>query len=589
MGMAGTEIVVDGSASDDVGWLNCGARITVLGDVTNGAHNAGAQGILYVQGGGGARCDTMTKHNPRFEPLESWYFRDVGDSFAEFKAGGISVVCGVNPRKPDNILGYRPCVGMVGGTIYFRGPVQGFSDKDVQLQALTAQDWDWLVAGMRPYLTAIERLGHLEELTRDRDEWRKLAAYTPAEKAVRRKRRLPAREFRAKFWEREVGKGGIFGDMLDHPPFTLLPYVTTGQNRRQKPVWSNERTLAPCVGACPSGIPSHRRYQLIRQGREQEALELALRSTPFPAAVCGEICPNLCMKACTRKSIDRPLDLKGLGKASRDLRTPEPAAATGRKVAVIGGGPAGLAAAWQLAQNGHAVEVYEAGERLGGRLWKAVQKGKLPAAVLEKDLARIAEIGIRLHTGRGVGRELFARLDKDIDGIVVAVGAQDRDGRGLSFLPPSIHHDRGKIRVNDLGQTDDLKVFGAGDAVSRGLATHAIGSGRRAAEALHATMMGFTYEPEGRPVIVGERLKLDYYEPRRGGDSSLRGEADRCVSCGSCRDCRLCETTCFSGAISRRELGNGELAYEVDDEKCIGCGFCAGTCPCGVWEMVENF
>ncbi|KJR41471.1 glutamate synthase subunit alpha domain-containing protein, partial [Candidatus Magnetoovum chiemensis] len=63
MGMFGTEIIVNGSVSDDVGWINCGAKITVLGDVTNGAHNAAAQGILYVQGGGGARCDTMTKHN----------------------------------------------------------------------------------------------------------------------------------------------------------------------------------------------------------------------------------------------------------------------------------------------------------------------------------------------------------------------------------------------------------------------------------------------------------------------------------------------------------------------------------------------
>src|SRR4030042_2544521 len=128
MGMLGTEILVNGSVSDDVGWLNCGAKITVLGDVTNGAFNAAAQGVLYVQGSGGARCDTMTKQNPRFEPPQSWYFRDVGDSFAEFKAGGIAVVCGVNSRNPNNILGYRPCVGMVGGTIYFRGPIQGYSD-----------------------------------------------------------------------------------------------------------------------------------------------------------------------------------------------------------------------------------------------------------------------------------------------------------------------------------------------------------------------------------------------------------------------------------------------------------------------------
>src|SRR3989304_8842782 len=149
MGMLGTEIFVKGGGSEDVGWLNCGAKITVLGDVTNGAFNAAAQGVLYVQGSGGARWDTMTKHNPRFDPPQSWYFRDVGDTFAEFKAGGIAVVCGVKPRNPENILGYRPCVGMVGGAIYFRGPIKGYSGKDVRLLGLTPPDWDWLRGDMK--------------------------------------------------------------------------------------------------------------------------------------------------------------------------------------------------------------------------------------------------------------------------------------------------------------------------------------------------------------------------------------------------------------------------------------------------------
>ncbi len=87
MGMPGTVIVAKGSVSDDAGWLNCGAKITVLGDVTNGAFNAAAQGVLYVQGSGGARCDTMTKHNPRFDPPQSWYFRNVGDSLQNSRPG----------------------------------------------------------------------------------------------------------------------------------------------------------------------------------------------------------------------------------------------------------------------------------------------------------------------------------------------------------------------------------------------------------------------------------------------------------------------------------------------------------------------
>jgi hypothetical protein len=106
------------------------------------------------------RCDTMTKHNPRFDPPQSWYFRNVGDSFAEFKAGGIAVVCGVNSRNPQNILGYRPCVGMVGGTIYFRGKIQEYSERDVKLLDLTPQDWEWLKVNLKPYLEAIDRTGY---------------------------------------------------------------------------------------------------------------------------------------------------------------------------------------------------------------------------------------------------------------------------------------------------------------------------------------------------------------------------------------------------------------------------------------------
>src|SRR5512135_2199150 len=186
MGMSGTEIVVNGSTSDDVGWINCGARITVLGDVTNGAHNAAAQGVLYVQGSGGARCDTMTKRNPRFEPPQSWYFRNVGDSFAEFKAGGIAVICGVDPRDPEDVLGYKPCVGMVGGTIYFRGKVKGFSERDVKLVDITAQDWEWLKTNMKPYLEAIDRMSYYKELTKSAVDWKKLMAYTPQEKRSRK-------------------------------------------------------------------------------------------------------------------------------------------------------------------------------------------------------------------------------------------------------------------------------------------------------------------------------------------------------------------------------------------------------------------
>ena len=102
MGFPGTLIDVVGPASDDVGWLNAGAQITIRGNATNGAGNAMAQGKIYVAGDIGARGMTMTKHNPRFEPPELWVLGTVGDSFAEFMAGGVAEKVNVEKKKIQN-------------------------------------------------------------------------------------------------------------------------------------------------------------------------------------------------------------------------------------------------------------------------------------------------------------------------------------------------------------------------------------------------------------------------------------------------------------------------------------------------------
>ena len=84
-------------------------------------------------------------------------------------------------------------------------------------------------------------------------------------------------------------------------------------------------------------------------------------------------------------------------------------------------------------------------------------------------------------------------------------------------------------------------------------------------------------------------MKAAYYEGNPGGKVfEAKAEAEACMSCGSCRDCRMCEQACYHGAISRVEHEGGAYEYVVDAGKCIGCGICAGICPCGVWEMREN-
>ncbi|MBI5666247.1 MAG: FAD-dependent oxidoreductase [Nitrospirae bacterium] len=706
MGMFGTEIVINGSVSDDAGWINCGAKITVLGDVTNGAHNAAGQGILYVQGGGGARCDTMTKHNPRFDPPQSWYFRDIGDTFAEFKAGGIAVVCGVNPRNPENILGYRPCVGMVGGVVYFRGPIQGYSAGDVQLLDLTDQDWQWLTENMEPYLEAIERTEYYDDLTSSKDTWKKLIPFTAQERARKKVFKMSIAEFRSNIWESGIGKGGIFAEYMTHPS-TVLPYVTTGEHRRYKPVWNNFKYAPPCESACPSGIPTQKRAQLIREGKLKEALQLMLQYSPLPASVCGEICPNLCMQSCTRAQVDAPLNIKELGKASVDLKLPKRGKKTGKKVAVIGGGPGGLSAAWQLALKGHNVDLYEAAEKLGGKLELCIPRERMPQEILQKELARFEEIGVKVHLGAMVNKKQFEDIYKKHDSVVIACGAhkprmmnvpgsddivsaydflkginigdvpnlKDKkvvvigagnvgmdvaaqayhcgakevtavdiqrpaafgkeleiaealgtkivwpkftekfvkkekriyftDGSSLDadvvvvsigdtplteFLPPSVHTNKqGWIEADEVGHTSDPKVFAIGDATKLGLVTHAIGHGRKSADAIHALLSGRSYYmPAPKPMVSYDKIKTSYYDICKGEPFKPETEATRCMSCAVCRDCHMCEATCYYGAISRKDTPDGSYEYVVDENLCIGCSFCAGICPCGVWEMAEN-
>ncbi len=727
LGYPNTFIEIMGPVSDDVGWLNAGAEIVVHGNAGNGLANAMAQGKVYVAGNTGSRGMTMTKSNPRFAPPEVWVLGSVGDYFGEFMAGGIAVICGVNGQDPDNVLGYRPLVGMVGGKVFFRGPHGGFSQADAKLTPISHSDWQWLAENMSIYLDRIDRSDLLETLS-VRDEWQLIAARTPLEKAVVQRRSMAS--FYKESWEKELGPGGLIGDLtsLDRSPIPLIP---TGEMRRFVPVWANRKYKAPCEAACPTGIPVHDRWRLIREGRVDEAVDMALAYTPFPATVCGYLCPNPCMQSCTRQIGKMvPIDTSLIGKASIKAGVPKLPELSGHRIAVIGGGPAGLSIAWQLRLKGHEAVIYDRSKILGGKISAVIPESRIPKEVLTSELERVRKVIPHVNLQQGLVKEDLERLKNDFDFIVLATGAQKPrilpvpgkelmitahdflaaartdaihpgnrivvigagnvgcdvateahrlgakeltlidvqrpaafgkereeaeavgavfrwpcftreitkegvvldsgeilpadtvvvsigDMPELDFLPEGVETDRGFVKVSEIYQTTDPHIFSVGDMVRPGLLTDAIGAGRKTATAIceiidgKRPLMGSTaggnrFEQDNidlttsefygvhdsawddRDAIDKARVSLEYFDPRITEFEDQEHCGSQCASCGSCRDCGICVSICPQAAISREARGGVNYEYVVDPDKCIGCFFCAGACPCGVWELVAN-
>ena len=435
-GLEGTEIIVEGSAPADAGWLNAGAELTILGDAGDTTAHCAASGKIYVAGRVGTRSGSLMKHDPAYPAPEFWVLKRTGSFCFEFMGGGIAVICGVGCENVNSILGNRTCAGMVGGTIYVRGPVNGLAE-DVWMLDLDDSDREFLAAGMPTFLDKIERKELLQELT-DFSSWKKIVAKTNAERRVHS--RITMHEFRMQKWV----EGGIFGDLLNDDYLDVGGLVNTGSGRLKIPHWQDKKFGAPCQVACPSNIPTQDRINLLRQNKPEEALQLVLKYSPFPASVCGEVCPNPCMDACSRQYVDKSVSMASLGRLSRDIPAPATAPDTGKKIAVIGGGPGGLSAAWQARLAGHEVTVFEADIEVGGKLRQVIPTDRLPENSLQSEIKRIKDLGIEIKTNTSVDAELFEKIRKDHDAVVISSGAHnavvipfpghERMVKGLDFL-----------------------------------------------------------------------------------------------------------------------------------------------------------
>jgi Fe-S-cluster-containing hydrogenase component 2 len=142
--------------------------------------------------------------------------------------------------------------------------------------------------------------------------------------------------------------------------------------------------------------------------------------------------------------------------------------------------------------------------------------------------------------------------------------------------------------VDEHHQTTDPQIFAIGDVVKPGLLTDAIGAGRKVAQAISDIIEGKRPSGDARQMIDRRRISLEYFDPRITSYEDTAHCGSQCSSCGACRDCGICIAVCPYNAISRHDKGGVDYEYVVDDSRCIGCGFCAGACPCGIWDLVVN-
>ena len=539
--------------------------------------------------------------------------------------------------------------------------------------------------------------------------------------------------------------------------------------------------LAPCLDTCPAGndirlwlntISQRDKNNLSLEAAFDLAFRLASANNPLPA-VMGRVCPHPCEDKCNRKEKDGSVGINSLERFLGDwaldrklkLSVLAPAGSHTEKIAVVGGGPAGLSAAYQLASRGYKVTIFESLPEAGGMLRYGIPDYRLPRSVLDAEIQRIVDLGVELRCSTAIGKEVtFESLQKDFDAVFVAIGAhqgkkirvQGEDGpmvyTGTEFLrqvalgkPPPVgkkvavigggdtaidaarvclrlpadaanvssrlgadvtlfyrrtrtempaieaevvgameenvkieflaapakivRDESGKVvklviqrmRLGDpdasgrrspvpiegdlievdcdtvitavsqepdfkavggalgatrwleadgWGKTSIPKVWTGGDNVNLGLATIAVGQGRKAAEAIHASLRGEEPTvPSHGPEIKAQRIKIDFYEPKpRAERTHLEAEtrlaqphveiehgitqgqaveeASRCFSCGLCFGCERCWMYCTPSCFTKlSEHGPGSY-YKVKLDTCDGCKKCVDECPCGMLDMV---
>lgn len=366
--------------------------------------------------------------------------------------------------------------------------------------------------------------------------------------------------------------------------------------------------IGPCRGVCPAHLETPKMIRRIAAGQFREALIIVKESIALPA-ILGRICPELCEKGCRRAAQDGSVSVCALKRfvADADLASENPflpacAPASGKRVAILGAGPAGLAAAYYLLQQGHACTLFDDHDQPGGMLRYGVSEETLPRAVLDAEIGVIERMGMEFRGGIRVGVNFsLEALRREFDAVLIAVGEVKRSGPPdpeLTLTPQGIQTNRRSMQANLPA------VFVAGSAIlpSRH-AVRAVADGKAAAESIHRYLAGATAERDEKEfsVHIG-RLEAEEVQPflriaspeRRieptGGKENgfspeeARREAARCLHC-DCRKAEGCKLRRYAVEYEanpnhfkgeRREFAMDDTHPLVVFEpgKCIACGVC---------------
>ena len=327
--------------------------------------------------------------------------------------------------------------------------------------------------------------------------------------------------------------------------------------------------VAPCMAACPAGNDLRQIHYLLQQSRLDEALSRLKQTMPFPA-LAGRLCHRPCEKPCSRHALDESVNIAGIETflGDRDLKRsvlPVPLRHL-FKVAVIGAGTAGLAAAWYLTEAGFPVTVFEAGEKAGSH----IRENKTCAAILDTYVDQLQSMGTEVRHACRISLN-YACWKEDLEdmgfrAVVIATGSP-LNGEAPQGLELS---ESGRIKVDShTFQSSVRTIFAVGDAaLDNASEVQTMISGKKAAQAIGNILqganadMGMHFRRHTLPSRSPSGLeRLSRHPPTADGSMTLESaleESQRCLTCGSrayiaypddCMTCFACETHCPAGAI----------------------------------------